>query len=491
LAGPPLHSAEMAEDRRRLVLAALALELELAAQEGVAAARIDHVARPHGELRAIRGDGFETLRTAIGAEGDRFHPHAVARVHAVGARVLEQQLVELRAPHLEGVVARQAQALGEAEHVGLGVRVGHGEIGAGLAHADRAHLLQHPEPLQDRQVHRQQGLADVEAGMDVLLQHQHLPAAPGQQGGGGAASRAAADHQHVGREHARAAVRACCLLQHSCTAARRLVRPMPWFRGAHHSAAPVHHPVHHDGTEHVPDPRRARTGRAAGREPEPGRRGAGRHRSGGAAVQLRPGPGLDRRAGAVAGDQQALRIPAALGQRGKPAHLRLAAGAVGTYRTEPRGLSAAAPAAPRPPGGSMILALEIALAVGYGVLAHLASARDSHALALLALLALVLLVLASPMAARRPWAWLALPLLVAGCWALYRAGHAPLPLLLVPVAFIALVAWMFGRTLRRGRMPLITRLVTVLDDTSEERMEQALVRYTRGLTLAWTLLLLA
>lgn len=138
----------------------------------------------------------------------------------------------------------------------------------------------------------------------------------------------------------------------------------------------------------------------------------------------------------------------------------------------------------------MILAVEIALAVGYGVLAHLASARGSHALALLALLALVLLVLASPMAARRAWAWMALPLLGAGCWALYRAGHAPLPLLLVPVAFIALVAWMFGRTLRRGRVPLITRLVTVLDDTCMGRMEPALVRYTRGLTLAWTLLLL-
>ena len=48
----------------------------------------------------------------------------------------------------------------------------------------------------------------------------------------------------------------------------------------------------------------------------------------------------------------------------------------------------------------MILAVEIALAVGYGVLAHLASARGSHALALMALLSLVLLMLASPMAAR-------------------------------------------------------------------------------------------
>lgn len=153
-------------------------------------------------------------------------------------------------------------------------------------------------------------------------------------------------------------------------------------------------------------------------------------------------------------------------------------------------MNAAAPAAPPPAAGTLVLAVEIALAVGYGVLAHLSSARASDPLALAALLALVLLVLVSPMSARRAWAWLALPLLAGGCWALYRAGQAPLPLLLVPVAFIGLVAWMFGRTLRPGRLPLITRLVTVLDDTTVERMEPALLRYTRGLTLAWTVLLL-
>lgn len=153
-------------------------------------------------------------------------------------------------------------------------------------------------------------------------------------------------------------------------------------------------------------------------------------------------------------------------------------------------MNAAAPAAPQPPAGSFVLAVEIALAIGYGVLAHLASARGSDLLALMALLVLVLLVLASPLAARRAGAWLALPLLAGGCWALYRAGHAPLPLLLVPVAFIGLVAWMFGRTLRPGRLPLITRLVTILDDTPVECLEPEVLRYARGVTLGWTLLLL-
>src|SRR5690606_29535061 len=72
-------------------------------------------------------------------------------------------------------------------------------------------------------------------------------------------------------------------------------------------------------TERKPDGpanrRRTRTGPAAGRKPEPGGGRTRFDRSRSAAVQPRPGPGFDRRARAGAGDQQALRLPAALGQR--------------------------------------------------------------------------------------------------------------------------------------------------------------------------------
>ncbi|WP_149195297.1 ketosynthase [Luteimonas suaedae] len=139
----------------------------------------------------------------------------------------------------------------------------------------------------------------------------------------------------------------------------------------------------------------------------------------------------------------------------------------------------------------MLLIVEVLLAIGYALFAHLASARDSDALALTALLTLVLLVLASPLAARRRWAWLALPLLFAAAWSLFRAGHAGLPLLLVPVAFIGLIAWMFGRTLRPGRAPLIARIVAALDRVEPAALPPDLRAYTRGLTAAWALLLAA
>lgn len=138
-----------------------------------------------------------------------------------------------------------------------------------------------------------------------------------------------------------------------------------------------------------------------------------------------------------------------------------------------------------------MLIVEILLAIGYALLAHLASARGNEALALAALLTLVVLVLAAPLAARRRWAWVALPLLCAAAWSLFRAGHAGLPLLLVPVAFVGLIAWVFGRTLRPGRAPLIARIVAALDRVEPAALPPDLRAYTRGLTAAWTLLLVA
>ncbi|MCD9032823.1 ketosynthase [Luteimonas sp. Y-2-2-4F] len=137
----------------------------------------------------------------------------------------------------------------------------------------------------------------------------------------------------------------------------------------------------------------------------------------------------------------------------------------------------------------MVLIVEIVLAVAYGLLAHLAAAWRSDALSLAALLSLVALLLAAPLAARRGWAWLSLaPLVAAACW-LYAAGHAGIPLLLVPVAFIGLIAWVFGRTLRAGRQPLIGRIVGALEGRPGEPLAPELAAYTRALTAAWAWLL--
>lgn len=139
----------------------------------------------------------------------------------------------------------------------------------------------------------------------------------------------------------------------------------------------------------------------------------------------------------------------------------------------------------------MILGLQALLALAYTLLAHLASALHDDRIAAAALALLALMLLLAPMARRRPWAWLALPVLCAGVVALYRAGLVEVPMLLVPVAFVAMVAWWFGRSLQGGRVPLISRIVAALDRVAPAALSPELRDYTRRLTAAWAGLLAA
>ncbi|HET9122764.1 MAG TPA: hypothetical protein VFN52_04585, partial [Acidiferrobacteraceae bacterium] len=59
-------------------------------------------------------------------------------------------------------------------------------------------------------------------------------------------------------------------------------------------------------------------------------------------------------------------------------------------------------------------------------------------------------------------------------WA-YLAQHA---------GSLALLAWVFGRTLSPGRVPMVTQFSTLVHGS----LSPALMRYTRQVTVAWTLL---
>jgi len=139
----------------------------------------------------------------------------------------------------------------------------------------------------------------------------------------------------------------------------------------------------------------------------------------------------------------------------------------------------------------LIPSLQIALAVAYAALAHLASAGDDARLAFAALLVLVALVLVAPLLRLRPWALAVAAVSAAGAWWLYAHGLANVPLLLAPVVFVALVAWVFARSLRPGRVPLITRIVSGLDREPPENLPADVAAYARGLTAIWAALLAA
>jgi uncharacterized membrane protein len=137
----------------------------------------------------------------------------------------------------------------------------------------------------------------------------------------------------------------------------------------------------------------------------------------------------------------------------------------------------------------MRAALVAAGIVAYQLAAHHAVATPGeHGLGLM-LVIVPLLIFALSAAARSPWrAWL-LPLwalVCAGLWTM-RASltqHFGWGLYLEHVAFNLALAWMFGRTLAAGREPLCTHFARMVHGTLEPRVE----RYTRRVTLAWTLL---
>ena len=162
--------------------------------------------------------------------------------------------------------------------------------------------------------------------------------------------------------------------------------------------------------------------------------------------------------------------------RRQPPDLRLAARAVGARRTAPRRLNATA-------------AARLLLALAYPWLAHAASTRQDTVLAAIALGDIALIVLLLPLLQRRGWAWALALAIGAGLVALAHSHMALLPLMLVPVAVVALVGWGFGRTLRAGRVPLITRIVAAMDGVPPAQLAPELLRYTRGLTAAWAALL--
>lgn len=133
--------------------------------------------------------------------------------------------------------------------------------------------------------------------------------------------------------------------------------------------------------------------------------------------------------------------------------------------------------------------LRLCLAVAYPFLAHAASLRESGALAALALATIVGMVLAEGLLNRRRQAWSGLVVAAVLLVLLARSRYAFVPLLLVPVAFIGMIAWWFGRTLRRGQVPLITRIVSALDGRPPDELEPELQQYARRLTWGWALVL--
>lgn len=146
------------------------------------------------------------------------------------------------------------------------------------------------------------------------------------------------------------------------------------------------------------------------------------------------------------------------------------------------------PAAPAP---GAPLTLRLGLVLVYPLLCHLASAGTplAGAWAALALASLLAWCLLDGLWGREPGAWLWLLGSAAVLAVMAGSAWAWTLLLAPPVAFPLWVAWLFARTLRAGRTPLILRIVHAVHASAGMPVDAPLVRYVRRLTAAWALVL--
>ncbi|MGH8541452.1 MAG: ketosynthase [Stenotrophobium sp.] len=127
-----------------------------------------------------------------------------------------------------------------------------------------------------------------------------------------------------------------------------------------------------------------------------------------------------------------------------------------------------------------------ALILAYPVLAHLGIILHRPLLQWLALCCLVAVPLYEGLRGGRPRHWVILLGAVALLFLLTRAGGGKYLLFLPPVFLPAVGAWFFGSTLRKGQVPLITRMARA---TRSDELPAELLPYTRKVTGLWTLAL--
>jgi uncharacterized membrane protein len=130
------------------------------------------------------------------------------------------------------------------------------------------------------------------------------------------------------------------------------------------------------------------------------------------------------------------------------------------------------------------------LLLAYPLLALAGTLLHRQSLSLAALALLLGLLMWPALRQRHPGAWLLwLGLLAVMGWLAAR-GLAALLLDAVPLLLNLLLAWIFGRTLRAGRQPLVAQFIEAIEGPPRLAMP-GIARYARHLTAFWAVLLAA
>lgn len=130
------------------------------------------------------------------------------------------------------------------------------------------------------------------------------------------------------------------------------------------------------------------------------------------------------------------------------------------------------------------------LGVTYPIAAHLAVLSGATSFIAASVGLLVLIVLLPGLLTRRAAAWGLLLAAVTGLYVAAARGQVLLLLFLPPVLINGFMAWLFGNTLRSGRLPLIERIIRALHGGNDD-IDATIIGYARRLTFVWTALFVA
>lgn len=127
---------------------------------------------------------------------------------------------------------------------------------------------------------------------------------------------------------------------------------------------------------------------------------------------------------------------------------------------------------------------------GYALLTHLYASSHQQPWAVAALMLLALALLFPGLYARKPAAWLAGIAVGAVLLSPWFRQHVALVLFVPPIVANLALGWLFGHTLRAGKVPLVEQLVRLLHPENDIQ-DEAVWPYSRHVTRLWSLLFLA
>jgi hypothetical protein len=192
---PAGHIAKVPKHRSRVVALVYAFEPEAPEQQGVPARGVDKKAREPERGRPVWADrGYSG--PPLSPELDLGHACAFERFCSEAAAVIEQQLVEIRAPHVITVIDAQIRIVIKAECRRLRMFV-RDNLRAGLVHADAADLVGNTEAFKQWQIEGEQRFSDVEARESILFKYDDVPALLREERGDRRPGRAATDNENI------------------------------------------------------------------------------------------------------------------------------------------------------------------------------------------------------------------------------------------------------------------------------------------------------